>query len=187
MQSSPPLVVVVSGAPATGKTTLARRLARDVGARLLSKDAIKEALADAIGVPITVAESSQLGDAAYAALFALVRSGVAVEEPSVVEANFRRGRAEDELRRAMGGAELRLVHCTASPELIAARYRGREGRHPAHLDGLRIADVGADVTTGRYAPLALPSPTLVVQTDDKYVPAYDVIRAFVTRETVRGR
>ncbi len=183
MQSSPPLVVVVSGAPATGKTTLARRLARDVDARLISKDAIKEALADAIGLPRTVAESSQLGDAAFAALFALLRSAVSAGQPSVVEANFWRGRAEDELRGAVAGVELRMVHCTASPHRIAARYRGREGRHPAHLDILRIAD-GADVDEGRYAPLALTGPVLVVQTDEGYVPAYDVIREFASRRTV---
>ncbi len=185
MQSSRPLVVVVSGAPATGKTTLARRLALDVDARLLSKDAIKESLADAIGLPHTVAESSQLGDAAYAALFALLRSTVEAGQAAVVEANFRRGRSEDELGRALDGADLRQLHCTAVPERIEARYRERTDRHPAHLDALRIDDVGAEVADGRYAPLTMDGALLVVQTDDGYTPAYDAIRAFVTGVVAR--
>ena len=185
MQSSSPLVVVVSGAPATGKTTLARRLARDVDARLLSKDAIKEALADAIGLPRTVAESSQLGDAAYAALFALLRSTVEAGRAVVVEANFRRGRSEDELSRALRGADLRQVHCTTAPERIEARYRDRSDRHRAHLDALRIDDVAGEVVDGRYAPLTVDGHLLVVETDDGYTPPYVAIRAFVTGAPAR--
>ena len=42
MQSTQPLLVIVSGAPGTGKTTLARRFVVDLELRLLSKDQIKE-------------------------------------------------------------------------------------------------------------------------------------------------
>ena len=187
MQSSRPLVVVVSGAPATGKTTLARRLAPDVDARLLSKDGIKEALADEIGLPRNVAESSRLGDAAYAALFALLRSAVEAGNAAVVEANFRRGRSEDELSRALNGVDLRQVHCTAAPERIRTRYHGRTDRHPAHLDRLRIDDVAADMAAQQYAPLSLDGPMLVVETDDGYTPPYDAIRAFVIGVTARTK
>jgi 2-phosphoglycerate kinase len=42
-----PLLVLVSGSPGSGKTTLARRLAADLVMPLLGKDTIKEALGDA--------------------------------------------------------------------------------------------------------------------------------------------
>ena len=42
--------VVVSGLPASGKTTLARQLADELNAPLISKDEIKEAMATAIPV-----------------------------------------------------------------------------------------------------------------------------------------
>src|SRR4051794_10844242 len=44
-----PLAVVVSGIPASGKTTLARQLALALELPLVSKDVIKEALFDALG------------------------------------------------------------------------------------------------------------------------------------------
>ena len=39
-----PLVLIISGPPCTGKTTLARRLATDLGLPLMCKDTIKEVL-----------------------------------------------------------------------------------------------------------------------------------------------
>ncbi|HEY4000566.1 MAG TPA: AAA family ATPase [Candidatus Xenobia bacterium] len=43
------LIVIVSGAPGAGKTTLARPLAAALGFCLLSKDDVKETLFDAVG------------------------------------------------------------------------------------------------------------------------------------------
>lgn len=42
-------VIVISGIPGSGKTTLARQLAPALGAFLISKDVIKEALLDVLG------------------------------------------------------------------------------------------------------------------------------------------
>ena len=42
-----PLLVLVSGSPGSGKTTLARRLAGDLAMPLVGKDTIKEALGNA--------------------------------------------------------------------------------------------------------------------------------------------
>ena len=58
-------VVLVSGAPGSGKTTLAVPLAAELGFALLSKDRIKETLHDALGAPVSdLAWSSRLGAAA---------------------------------------------------------------------------------------------------------------------------
>jgi predicted kinase len=45
----PTPIVVVCGPPASGKTTLARAIADDLRLPLLSKDAVKEVLFDALG------------------------------------------------------------------------------------------------------------------------------------------
>jgi predicted kinase len=44
-------VVLVSGAPGSGKTSLAAPLAAELGCALLGKDRIKETLHDALGAP----------------------------------------------------------------------------------------------------------------------------------------
>jgi adenylylsulfate kinase-like enzyme len=62
------LFVLVAGWPGSGKSTLAAALAPELGLPLLAKDEIKEALMDALGAPVTVADSQRLGRAAVLAM-----------------------------------------------------------------------------------------------------------------------
>ena len=173
-------LVVVSGAPASGKTTLARTLGRRLGLVVLEKDALKEALADAVGLPDDIAASTRIGSASYAALFSLARELLAAEVGVLIESNFRRDFSEAELALvATVATSVHLVHCTAASDLIARRYQSRS-RHPAHLDSERHAAVRADLAAGRYEPLRVAWPTVVVQTDSGFEPTVDEIAAFIT-------
>ena len=79
-------LVYVSGAPGSGKTSLAAPLAAELGYALLTKDRIKETLHDAFGAPESdLAWSRRLGGAAMELLWALAADAPAV----VIEANFR--------------------------------------------------------------------------------------------------
>jgi glucokinase len=71
------LVVLVNGLPAAGKSTLARALSRELALPLFSKDVIKEAHADVLGVQPPDgrpqrAWNSQFGAAANATMWALL-------------------------------------------------------------------------------------------------------------------
>lgn len=79
-------VVIVSGPPAAGKSTLADPLAAELGFTLIAKDRIKETLHDALGwvADIDLAWSQRLGAAAMELLWALALGAPAV----VLEANF---------------------------------------------------------------------------------------------------
>jgi predicted kinase len=181
MQSRPPLLVVVSGAPASGKTTLAMRLAEDLRLLLIGKDALKEAICDAVGLPADVAASMRAGSAAYSAAFTLARETIAAGHGVILESNFRKGVAEAELAPLVAMGDARLIHCTASPEVIASRYRERFAaglRHPAHLDDERAPGLGTDLASGRFEPIALGVPVLVVATDHGLEPGYGDILAF---------
>ena len=61
------MFVVVSGPPASGKSTLAPALAAELGLPLVAKDTIKNALMSVLPVP-DVDTSRQLGRAAVAAM-----------------------------------------------------------------------------------------------------------------------
>ena len=79
-------IVLVSGAPGAGKTTLAIQLASILRMPLLSKDAIKECLFDALSSPPGDREWSRtLGATAMELMWRLAEDAPAV----ILEANFR--------------------------------------------------------------------------------------------------
>src|SRR5581483_9605379 len=92
-----PLLALVTGAPGSGKTTLARRLASELRLPLLAKDDIKETLYDQLGAPDQAA-SQRLGLAALTLLRQTAERLLAAGVSVLIEANYQRGRAEPDLR-----------------------------------------------------------------------------------------
>jgi predicted kinase len=181
VQSRAPALVLVSGAPGGGKTTLARRLSSDLRLPLLSRDELQEALADAMGWPSDVPASMRLGAGSYAVLYRTLAVLLEAGSGAIVDSNFKRGVSEPELRPLLGWSTACLVHCTADSATLQARYADRFARgerHPAHLDGDRAVGLGEDLASGRYEPLNLPIPTLVVDTKDGWRPSYEEVRDF---------
>jgi predicted kinase len=127
-------LVLVSGAPGAGKSTLAAPLARALSFPLLSKDVIKETLFDHLGhVDTDVAASSRrLGTASMELLWRLAESCPQV----VLEANFRGHSAyeRDQLRRL---SERPVeVYCRVPIEVAVARYAARGAtteHHAVHV------------------------------------------------------
>jgi len=156
-----PLLVVVTGPPAAGKTTVARELAAALRVPLLAKDTIKESLFDGLGTG-DLAWSRRLGEATYLALLGVVEESVAVGASLVVEANFVRG-SELEARLAALPARVLQVHCSAPLELLIERYSGRK-RHPGHVDAERIEALRQAIASGRHDPLDLRGETVRIDT-----------------------
>ena len=130
-------VVLVSGPPGSGKTTLARPLAELLGFALLTKDDVKETLYTAMnGAPGDVELSRRIGSAAMEVLWAL-----APHCPTVVlEANFRTKSTHEREKVAtlLSGSQMVEVYCRLPREEASRRFaeRAREQRHhPAHALG----------------------------------------------------
>ncbi|MFK0223981.1 AAA family ATPase [Streptomyces vinaceus] len=124
-------VVVVSGAPASGKTTLAFPLASALGWPILSKDLIKECLHDALAGPAyDRAYSTRLSRAAMQIIWA-----TATHCPQlVIESDFYLLRFPDTRERLRAlGARVVEVYCDCPVEESARRYAARGlDRHPCH-------------------------------------------------------
>ena len=181
-----PLLVIVSGAPGAGKTTLGQAISARVGLPFLSKDELKEAMGDELGAPGDVPASQRLGLAAYRILYAVTARILEAGGGAVIESNFRRGVSEPELRAIVELADARLVHCWAPAATVQARYAQRferGDRHPVHLDAQRLGDLADDLASGRFEPLDLDIPILEVATDDGYEPDLEQVVGFLTAET----
>jgi len=135
MAAGRPLLVLVTGPPASGKTTIARELARRLEIPAFHKDDFKECLGDEI--PGSTLEWSQrLGAASYRALYhvgqSLLEAGLSV----LLEANFHPELSLPDLRAFASDADVAQVVCRADPDVLMYRYRNRytsHGRHHVHL------------------------------------------------------
>ena len=188
-----PLLVIVSGAPAAGKTTLGKRLAAELGLARLCKDEVREMVGDWL-LPESPAQSKALGAAAYALCFRLagelLDNGVGV----LVEAAFGRGVAEtggglrpgSGLNPLVARSRAVLVHLAASQPLSELRFRERYARgerHPAHRDADTVSAPSGTLFKKVWSrwerPLELGVPTLVIDTTEGYVDDLTEILRFV--------
>ena len=172
-----PQVVILGGAPGTGKTTLAVPLARALGLPLLAKDAIKERLLDAFDAT-DIAVSQRVGGAGWELLYAMADWLLDAGTGFVIEGNFE-ARAVPRLRALARRATAIQLICRCADELSRARYARRAGsadRHPGHFDLARLAQ---GVRPGEaFGPFDLGVPTLVVDTTSDLRPAFDEIVRF---------
>jgi predicted kinase len=143
------LVVMVNGLPGAGKTTLATRLGAALRVPVVSKDAVKDALAAAV----PAAPPRTLGATAIEAAWSLV-AGIA--GTVVLESWWFRPRdlgfAEAAVRRC-GNPAVVEVWCDVPAEVAMQRYADRS-RPAFYEDARRLADSWPDWAR-RAEPLGL--------------------------------
>ena len=184
--------MLVGGAPASGKTQLARQLAARYGALLCAKDQIKEVLFDTLGTgPQSAASpavsaspaasagaglwSRRLSDASFALMFHLAPALLHAQRPLLLEGNFRPGEHESAVAPLLcaGRAQLIQILCYASIATRAARLAARADdatRHPAHQD--------ARIDVHRPAPCFLALPGMQLSYDSELDPRGALERLF---------
>ena len=154
----PPLLVVVTGAPGVGKTTLARALAAELQLPLLAKDDVKETLFDTLGTGDRD-WSRRLGRATYEILFVVARRLLEAGSSCVLESNF----SHAEPLRALPTARVVQLFCVAPVNIVLERYAARV-RHPGHLDGAILEELRGRLDAGEWAPLDLNGELIEIDT-----------------------
>jgi len=168
--SDAPLLLVLSGPPASGKTSVAEELAAELRIPFISKDTFKERLYEVFGHADRVED--QVERAGLALLYSVAGAQLAAGVPVMAESNFDRESDLEPLRRLreQHGARLVQVHCTRSKQKLLERFVGRihEGdRHPGHGDDPEDVDeVEEKLDAGVWEPLDLPGELIRVDKDD---------------------
>lgn len=163
-----PCLVVVSGWPGAGKSSLARALSRRLAWPVIEKDAVKEALFDALGGGDR-SWSRTLGQASYGVMLRLAAQGLADGVSCILEGNFDPARWSAPLASLItdSGCRALQVHCSCAPEMLLARVRERAlgaPRHRAHADELLLEELREACDRDSQRPLGLPATLLALDT-----------------------
>ncbi len=131
-------IVLITGHPATGKTTLAHYLAQELCLPLIWKDQIKESLLETLGSS-TTEWSRKLSTVAWKLLYQQVENLLQANVSHIVESNFDPIYANSRWQNLDQKYDFRLiqVRCETEPEILLKRYcqRIKDGnRRLGHVD-----------------------------------------------------
>ncbi|BDP40370.1 hypothetical protein DAETH_03390 [Deinococcus aetherius] len=156
-----PILLVVSGLPASGKTYLGSRLARELGWPFVSKDEYKQILHD----HLPDLTRAQAGPLSFGIMYHIAGVILAAGGNVVLETHFYRGLSEPKIETVAQthGARIVQLFCEAPLPELKRRHAERvaTGARP-HID--QPFDHAELPENACWSPLALDAPLLRVDT-----------------------
>jgi predicted kinase len=177
-----PLLIVVTGRPGAGKTTLAHTLARTIRCPALCRDEFKEGFMHTVQAhaPLDAQVQWQVNTTFFRAIELLLRHDITL----VAEAAFQHKLWAPQIEPLQALAQIRLVICALDPPLARTRViqRGLADPERVRYHGdqvVQAARQGIALPISPYDPPRLAVPTLMVDTAAGYRPTLDHIVDFV--------
>ena len=189
-------IIILQGGPATGKTTLGKKVAKEFQLPYFSKDNIKELIFDYIGLPTTPALFSdntsqntsddenegklsgmKMDEASVAILFQLIEANIQVKKSCIIDCTF------DEIHSSTF-KKLKSkyfffpiqIYCYADLDALSQRYKERaetRERHPGHFDNLLLQSFLEDPSRYDLGPLDIEGAMFSINTTNHSSKDYD--------------
>jgi predicted kinase len=164
-----PTLIIVTGLPATGKTTIARFLSERLQLPLFSKDDYKDLLFETLGTKDRE-WSKQIGRAAIEILYKDVATVLASGNCVIAESNFKPEFDNDRMSKLLTEHHAYAVQilCKANGDIVFERFAARaaSSRHPGHDDLNSLEEQRPILLKGRAEPLSVPGLFTEMDTTD---------------------
>lgn len=167
----PPKLIVIGGAPATGKSVLAEKIQAATGFLRVSKDHLKEHLFDVIEYRDRQ-WSRELGTLAFPLFMGIVEMYLKRGESVIIDNPFVHvdDLAWFEKFVELYDAQMIQIHLIADPAVLRQRFieRANIHRHPGHNDALEevLDEFDARWFNKSFIPLPIGIKTKIVDTTD---------------------
>ena len=162
-------IIIVSGLPASGKTTLGNKLAEHFEVPLYSKDTFKEVMFDTIGWEDRE-WSQRLSEASLGIIYQIIETEAASGRSIIVEGNFQVEKDKEKFQKLQKHYHFEVVEvmCEADGKLLFERFKKRVEsghRHPGHRDEENLDHYREGLLTAKARPLDL-GKVIHVDTND---------------------
>lgn len=177
-----PIFIVISGAPGSGKTTLARILSEKLNLLHIERDILLEQVYQ-LHKNDTNYDRARVG---IPKVYEIVASLLTQQISIVMDATLYKNKSEQDIKLLGDNAKLLNIHCTAGDSsYVKERFRKREivlnnGDKPDWLDG--HMDMLDDIYEDVKDPLQLDCSRLVVETYEGYNPTINEVVEWVENQ-----
>ena len=164
-----PTLIVITGHPGSGKTSIARQLAVKNHLLYLTKDAFKERIFDGLGSS-DKDWSLKVSGVAHRIMDDIIEQELANGHSVIVESNFKPeidSERFSKLAQKYRATTLQIL-CQASTDELFKRWQERIAkgqRHEGHVEAISLEQIRRDREVP-YPPLVLPGKTITIDTTD---------------------
>ena len=197
-------ILILQGGPATGKTTLGKRIAKEFQFPYFSKDNIKELLFDFIGLPTTPAllndnsiqntsydenegklSGMKIDEASVAILFQLIEAHIQVQKSCIIDGTFDEFHSSTfkKLKSKYFFFPIQ-IYCYADLDVLSQRYKERaetRERHPGHFDNLLLQSFLEDPSRYDLRPIDIEGAIFSMNTSNDNSKDYDKLIGSISK------
>jgi predicted kinase len=165
-----PTIIIVTGRPAAGKSTLAQWLSQELQLPLVGKDSIREELFDRLGWKDRQ-WAQELGKASIDMMFYFARAELAVGHSVIMDNSFYPPVSNPRfqaLKEQYHAVSIQIV-CDSDRDTLFQRFRSRADsgdRHPGHGDQAVLEELYANLADDSSQILEIGGSVIEVDTTD---------------------
>lgn len=167
---SKPLLIILLGPVSSGKSTIGKKISKELSLPFINKDDLKEVIFNSSGWK-DKKYSKKVGKEAYAILYYCINCILSIFSSVIVEANFTSKLSSKKIKDLLKkhNASLVQLNCWTKKGVLAERFKERNKlgiRHPGHCEDYIFKDIKDSLKKGRVDVLDIKGSILEIETTD---------------------